>query len=166
MQEIALFSGKTYTAGTNFTWLLVVVIATNLYSVREYILNTNGVSECKDPYCPSPPQSAGCRAPVGKKIKKTVSAISNLLNNIKFWIFTKLIRSSEALCITLLWKRRNWWSNAISKREPDDWQRAFIRIYQYVQYVHTINRKLDSHICILLTQRSCPRQHCRLTIWK
>ena len=47
--------------------------------MREYILNTNGVSECKDPYCPSPAQSAGCRAPVGEKIKKILSVISNLL---------------------------------------------------------------------------------------
>ena len=67
LQEIALFSGKIYTAGTNFSCLLVVTVTTNLNSVREYILNTNGVSECKDPYCPSLPQSAGCRAPVGER---------------------------------------------------------------------------------------------------
>ena len=32
MQEIALFSGKIYTAGTNFTQLLVMTVATNLNS--------------------------------------------------------------------------------------------------------------------------------------
>ena len=32
MQEIALFSGKIYTAGTNFTRLLVMSVATNLIS--------------------------------------------------------------------------------------------------------------------------------------
>ena len=32
MQEIALFSGKIYTAGTNFTRPLVVTVATNINS--------------------------------------------------------------------------------------------------------------------------------------
>ena len=32
MREIALFSGKIYTAGTNITRLLVVTVATNLNS--------------------------------------------------------------------------------------------------------------------------------------
>ena len=34
MREIAMFFGKIYTAGTNFTRLLVVTVATNLNSVR------------------------------------------------------------------------------------------------------------------------------------
>ena len=34
MQEIALFFGEIYTAGTNFTRPLVVTIATNLNSVK------------------------------------------------------------------------------------------------------------------------------------
>ena len=35
MREIALFSGKIYTAGTNFTRLPVVTVATNLNSDDE-----------------------------------------------------------------------------------------------------------------------------------
>ena len=34
MREIAMFFGKIYTAGTNFTRPLVVTIATNLNSVK------------------------------------------------------------------------------------------------------------------------------------
>ena len=34
MQEIALFSGKIYTAGTYFTRLLVMTVATNLNSAH------------------------------------------------------------------------------------------------------------------------------------
>ena len=37
MREIALFSGKIYTAGTNFTRLPLVTVATNLNSDTEYV---------------------------------------------------------------------------------------------------------------------------------
>ena len=48
MQEITLFFGKIYTAGTNFTRLLVVTVATNLnseYQVVEKFLTEELVGE-------------------------------------------------------------------------------------------------------------------------
>ena len=95
MQEIALFSGKIYTAGTNFTHPSVVTVATNLNSVREYILNTNGVSEGKDPYCPTLPQSAGCRV-VGHQLGKRKYFQSFLIYYfLKLCIFTKVVLTSS-----------------------------------------------------------------------
>ena len=41
MQGIALFSRKNYTAGTNFTQLLVVTVATNLNSVIMIIITSD-----------------------------------------------------------------------------------------------------------------------------
>ena len=45
MREIALFSGKIYTAGTNFTRPPVVTVATNLNSVHRYMRHT--FAKCK-----------------------------------------------------------------------------------------------------------------------
>ena len=51
MREIALFSGKIYTAGTNFTRPPVVTVATNLNSVDTYQMINDGGGEFCESFC-------------------------------------------------------------------------------------------------------------------